>query len=519
MIPKSKPLMLQYLGIYFVVPFFSNFFALFLANYTAKEFLSDKFLVLFEATRLTNDLLLQIITWSPFVIVTIILIFYTLPIYKCLCEDETLNNLETAKQRVTNSPITISLLGFFGWETATVLSTIRIHFIHPDASVSSMVVITILFAFWGLFVFAFSYSLIDYLNKVCILPVLFPDGGLSKYASGKRFSIITKQAIFWISSTLFPIALLVFALLHRSNKEIFDLFSLFQTDLLFQLILIMLVSSFALSYSLAASIQDPLNEIENATDKIKNQEFSTRVIVYNSDELGVLGDAVNEMAEGLAERERIKDTFGRIVDPRVRDYLLSNEQNLGGKVVNATILFSDLRDFTKLSEKRKPEEVLYILNRYFQEMSDAIEKHGGFINKFIGDAILAVFGTPFPTENHAEQAFHTAMTMQKNLESLNHKFESENLPTLRMGIGIHTGSLLVGNIGSENRMEFTVIGDTVNTASRVEGLCKGLGQNLLITEHTYVSLPTPIQNSFHSQGEFTLKGRESREKIFSYGSE
>lgn len=515
---NRKVQLFAFLCIYFIVPFSACFFTLIFANYTSTAFLPDKFLVLFEATRTTNDFTLFALTWGPFPIITAILLFYSTPVANYLFKKEKCNFLseEKARYRIVHSPMIISLFGFVGWELSTILSVLRIDTLFPDAPPQSLLTVTILFGFWGLFAFAFSYATTNYLNKTLIIPNVFPMGGLGKYAKGKQFSIVTKQIIFWTASTLFPIILLIFGLLQRTNQNLFQLHTLIHTDVLFEVIAIMLFFSFLFSVTFAISLQHPLNQIESATELIKEQKFDTRVTIFSSDELGLLGDAVNEMAEGLAERERIKDTFGRIVDPRIRDYLLSNEHSLGGKVVDATILFSDLRDFTKLSEKRTPEEVLYILNRYFQEMSNAIEMHGGFINKFIGDAILAVFGTPIPMVNHAEKAVHTALEMQKNLNELNKQFLNEGLTELKMGIGIHTGNLLVGNIGSTNRMEFTVIGDTVNTASRVEGLCKGLQKNLLITENTAKSLPENIKSRLLPEGEFELKGRESKETIFSY---
>lgn len=518
MLPKQRIQFFAFLCIYLIVPFSACLFTLIFANYTSSAFLPERFLVLFDATRTTNDTTLFALTWAPFPIITLILFFYSLPVSNYLFKKEKCNFLseEKARHRIVHSPITISLFGFIGWELSTFLSVIRIDTLFPAAPPQSLLTVTILFAFWGLFAFTFSYSTTNYLNKILIIPFVFPNGGLGKYAKGKQFSIVTKQIIFWTASTLFPIILLIFGLLQRTNKNIFHLHQLVYTDVLFEMIAIMLFFSFVFSVTFAISLQHPLNQIEDATELIKEQKFDTRVFIYSSDEMGLLGDAVNEMAEGLAERERIKDTFGRIVDPRVRDYLLSNEHSLGGKVVEATILFSDLRDFTKLSEKRTPEEVLYILNRYFQEMSNAIEIHGGFINKFIGDAILAVFGTPMPMPDHPNRAFQTALEMQKNLDILNSQFLKEGLAELKMGIGIHTGSLLVGNIGSTNRMEFTVIGDTVNTASRVEGLCKGLQKNLLITENTANLLPNSIQSKLQSEGEFELKGRESKEKIYSF---
>lgn len=515
---NRKVQLIAFLCIYFIVPFSACFFTLIFANYTSTAFLPDKFLVLFEATRTTNDFTLFALTWGPFPIITAILLFYSTPVANFLFKKENCNFIseEKARYRIVHSPMIISLFGFVGWELSTILSVLRIDNLFPDAPPQSILTVTILFGFWGLFAFAFSYSTTNYLNKTLIIPNVFPMGGLGKYAKGKQFSIVTKQIIFWTASTLFPIILLIFGLLQRTNQNLFELHTLIHTDVLFEVIVIMLFFTFLFSVTFAISLQHPLNQIESATELIKEQKFDTRVTIFSSDELGLLGDAVNEMAEGLAERERIKDTFGRIVDPRIRDYLLSNEHSLGGKVVDATILFSDLRDFTKLSEKRTPEEVLYILNRYFQEMSNAIEMHGGFINKFIGDAILAVFGTPIPMTNHAEKAVHTALEMQKNLDQLNKQFLNEGLTELKMGIGIHTGSLLVGNIGSTNRMEFTVIGDTVNTASRVEGLCKGLHKNLLITENTAKFLPENIKTHLLPEGEFELKGRESKETIFSY---
>lgn len=517
---NKKVQFFAFLSIYFIVPFSACFFTLIFANYTSTAFLPEKFLALFEATRTTNDFTLFALTWAPFPIITSILLFYSMPVANYIFKKEKCNIIseERARYRIVHSPMIISLFGFIGWELSTFLSVLRIDTLYPDAPPQSILTVTILFAFWGLFAFAFSYSTTNFLNKTLIIPNVFPTGGLGKYAKGKQFSIVTKQIIFWTASTLFPIILLIFGLLQRTNQNLFQLHTLLHTDVLFEVIAIMLFFSFLFSVTFAISLQHPLNQIESATELIKEQKFDTRVTIFSSDELGLLGDAVNEMAEGLAERERIKDTFGRIVDPRIRDYLLSNEHSLGGKVVEATILFSDLRDFTKLSEKRTPEEVLYILNRYFQEMSNAIEVHGGFINKFIGDAILAVFGTPIPMTNHADKAVQTALEMQKNLDELNKQFLAEGLTELKMGIGIHTGSLLVGNIGSTNRMEFTVIGDTVNTASRVEGLCKGLQKNLLITENTAKYLLKSQNFRLQLEGEFELKGRESKEKIFSYAA-
>jgi len=501
--------------IYFFIPVTSNLFALLFANYTSTQFLPVSYLRIFESLRNSEDFWLTVISWSPFPIISGIISYYSYPIIRSI-RNPTVYSIdsELVRIRIINSPFMISILGFIGWETSTTLSISRTFFIFPEASEQSLILLFIVFAYWGFFVFAFSFFTVEYLNRIFLIPCFFPQGGLGKYSNTGRFSIVAKHILVWATASLFPVLLLLFGIMNRSNLEIFDLVHVIEKDSLFQLGIVLLILSFIITYVLARSIHIPLRKMEAATYKIKDQKFETRVIIHSSDELGVLGDAINEMAIGLEEKERIKDTFGRIVDPRIRDYLLTNDQMLGGKTVEATILFSDLRDFTKLSENRSPTEVLHILNRYFQEMSNAVERHGGFINKFIGDAILAIFGTPMPLEHPVNTAIDTATTMAKNLSSLNKEFLNEGLPTLRMGIGIHVGQVLAGNIGSLSRMEYTVIGDTVNIASRVEGLCKGTGKDLLITEACFQKLDPEGQMRFQYLGEFELKGRYNKERIY-----
>jgi len=186
----------------------------------------------------------------------------------------------------------------------------------------------------------------------------------------------------------------------------------------------------------------------------------------------------------LLEKEFIKDTFGRVVDPRVRDYYLSGHVDLGGQVKEATILFVDIRGFTPLSEKMRPDRVVSLLNRYFEKMSRCVAEEDGLVNRYIGDAILAIFGAPISLENHADAAVRAALKMRVARDALNIELEQEGLPIIRTGVGIHTGPVLAGNIGSSTRMEYTVIGDTVNLASRIEKLCKEFPHDIILSEAT-----------------------------------
>ena len=161
---------------------------------------------------------------------------------------------------------------------------------------------------------------------------------------------------------------------------------------------------------------------------------------------------------------------------------MKKDISLGGETREVTVLFCDIRSFTSMSEKMAAADVVSLLNKYFTALGECITKHHGIINKYIGDAIMAIFGAPVESKTHAQDAFLAALEMREALKKINEenasKYKTENLPEIHFGIGIHTGNVFAGTIGASNRMEYTVIGDTVNTASRIESLCKTYGQRL-----------------------------------------
>ncbi len=181
------------------------------------------------------------------------------------------------------------------------------------------------------------------------------------------------------------------------------------------------------------------------------------------------------------EKKNITDQFGAYVSAEVRDDILRGNTQLGGSDAEITILFADIRNFTAISEKYNAAEIVEMLNQYFSEMVRAITQHGGMVNKFIGDAIMAVFGTPNRLRNSSQSAVLAALEMQKRLQAHNFLQAAKGKPQFEIGIGIHRGNAIAGNIGSENRKEYTVIGDTVNLASRIEALTKEYGVSLLVT--------------------------------------
>jgi adenylate cyclase len=184
------------------------------------------------------------------------------------------------------------------------------------------------------------------------------------------------------------------------------------------------------------------------------------------------------------ERRRFKAAFSRYVSKEVAAQVLADASGLRGERREVSVLFSDLRGFTTMSETMPPEQVAAILNEYFDAMTAAIFKHRGMINDFVGDAVMAIFGAPLTDREHAWHAVQAALAMSEALEALNVTWKVDGLPQLRMGIGIHSGEVFAGNVGGRSRVKYTLIGDAVNVASRVEGLNKELATSMLITEAT-----------------------------------
>jgi adenylate cyclase len=220
------------------------------------------------------------------------------------------------------------------------------------------------------------------------------------------------------------------------------------------------------------------------------------------------------------ERERIRDVLSRIVNDSVADALMARERlELGGVDVECTVLFSDLRGFTAYSESQPPTRVIEVLNRYHTEMEDAVFSHGGTLISYMGDGIMAVFGAPEGQEDHADRALAAAREMiGERLDRFNEWMRSEGHGDgFRMGIGLNSGHVLAGQIGSERRFEYTAIGDTVNTASRLEGMTKGTPHMLFAADSVRQSLRRETPGLI-AVDELEVRGRQARVKVWSLAS-
>jgi adenylate cyclase len=201
--------------------------------------------------------------------------------------------------------------------------------------------------------------------------------------------------------------------------------------------------------------------------------------------LPICAVAFASIVNDVLERKKIRDSFSQYVSKEVVESIYKDEASLEGQRKIVTILFSDIRGFTALSEEIELEQLTDILNRYLTMMADTVLKNGGMINKFIGDSVMAIYGAPVWKADHAHAAVKTAHELQKGLEELNRLWKEQGIAPLRIGIGIHTGEVFAGNVGSARRKEYTIIGDAVNLASRIEGLNKELPTTILMSEETF----------------------------------
>ena len=239
---------------------------------------------------------------------------------------------------------------------------------------------------------------------------------------------------------------------------------------------------------LAGGITGPVRLLVGAMQEILRGHLHHRIRIERNDEIGFLARSFNEMADGLEERERIKDTFGRFVSRDVAEAVLNGRVPLAGQRLEVSILFQDIRGFTALSEQLDPVALLRILNQFFTEVVAAVEAEGGVVKQFTGDGVMALFGAPQVRADHTERAVRAALGIVNRLARLNAQLQTEGVAPLQIGVGIHTGEVVAGLIGPDERVEYGVVGEPVNLASRIEALTKDLTATILVSKQIAAGL-------------------------------
>ena len=262
---------------------------------------------------------------------------------------------------------------------------------------------------------------------------------------------------------------------------------------------------------LAQNLSQPVAALARQVGRIARGDYTHVMSSSRRDELGQLAGSVNDMARGLADRERVRDLLGKVVSKEIASELLSGKVELGGEERQVTVLFSDIRNFTTLCEQLPATQIVGLLNRYLSRMSEVIESQGGVVDKYIGDAVMALFGAPVARADAAEAAVRAAIAMQEALRELHALHDAEGLPRLATGIGIHTGNVVAGNLGSSHRMNYTVIGDAVNLASRLQGLTREHDSAIIVSAATAATAPG---FAYRALGEVRVKGKSEVVTIY-----
>lgn len=302
----------------------------------------------------------------------------------------------------------------------------------------------------------------------------------------------------------------IYAVLQRSGDDTLAPYYRLR-QLLIGLMMTALIFTIIAGGFIASSVTRPVQTLVGFAGKIRRGDYLAEVRVDQKDELGQLAHAFNDMSRGLRERDKVRNLLGKVISPEIAEELISKDVQLGGEEREMTILFTDLRNFTGLSEHRSPAEVLALLNEYLTRMTRIIDRHGGVVDKYIGDAIMALFGAPLELPNHAGKAVSCAVEMIQTLEQLNREFSDRGLPQLGMGIGINTGNVVVGNMGSTDRLNYTVIGDNVNLAARLESVTKEYGVPIIVSEATCNQSP---DTRFRKLDRITVKGKQEPVTIY-----
>lgn len=285
--------------------------------------------------------------------------------------------------------------------------------------------------------------------------------------------------------------------------------------LLVYLLAVSILLSAVFAVLIRYNLSRPLERLAGGIEFVQAGRFDARLPIESSDRLGELAYQYNHMAEGLDERRRLEDAMSRYTSPEIARSARRGSTALGVHRQQVVVLFSDVRSFTSISERLTPEALVDSLNRYFALMVQAVTEEGGSVNKFIGDGLMALFGAPAELSRPELAAIRAAQRMHRALGAFNEQQRERGLPEFAIGVGITSGDAVVGNIGSSERMEYTAIGDVVNTAARLESLTKEVGAPTLVDRATADAVQGRVECI--PRGVLPVKGKKAAVQVFEPG--
>jgi adenylate cyclase len=404
----------------------------------------------------------------------------------------------TERTRILGLPWRTAALAMVGWLGAAVLFGLITATHHPAAFVAGTVLGIVLA---GLTSAAISFLLCERTMRPVFALALAgqpPVGGNSVGILGTGRRLLVSWAL---GSGVALVAIAV-SFLGRGDSRGDDLIG----PILF-LVVAGLFAGGVLVAAAARSISDPVERVRAAVERVEEGSLDQEVVVDDGGEIGFLQAGFNRMVAGLREREQIRAAFGTYVDPEVAEHILREGTSLEGEEVEVTMMFIDIRGFTSFAERLSARQVVATLNRLFELIVPIIQAHGGHVDKYVGDGLLAIYGAPQRRDDHADQALAASVEIATTVEL---EFKDE----LAIGIGLNSGPVVAGNVGGGGRLEFTVIGDAVNVAARVEAATRETGDAVLVSGQTRALLSDGAAASLADRPQMPLKGRDEAVSLF-----
>jgi adenylate cyclase len=404
----------------------------------------------------------------------------------------------TAEERalVLRLPWRAAAFSAVGWLVASVVFGTVTATHHPAVYVAG-VVLGILLA--GLTTAAVTYLLAERRLRPVFARALA--GGTPSQAHGPMVGTRPRLLVSWALGSGVALIAIAVAFLGRGDSRGDDLVP----TVLF-LVVVGLFAGGVLIAAAAGSVSDPVERLTAAVERVEDGSLDEEVVVDDGGEIGRLQAGFNRMVAGLRERERIRETLGTYVDREVAEHILDEGTALEGEEVQVTAMFLDARGFTGLAERLSAREVVATLNRLFERIVPIIHAHGGHVDKYVGDGLLAVFGAPRRQEHHADHALAAALEIAAAVEG-----EEAGFP---IGIGLNSGAVVAGNVGGAGRLEFSIIGDAVNVAARVEAATRRTGDVVLVSEHTKALLSEEFSGTLEERPAVPLKGKTEAVSLF-----
>jgi class 3 adenylate cyclase len=369
----------------------------------------------------------------------------------------------------------------------------------------------------GVFTSVASYYALELIWRK-VIPIFFPRGGVYD-AQVFHFPILPRLMMTFFLVSIYPLSVVILISLERARSIMLsDTPAYFMQNMLVSAVFIFVVTaaaSIVLAVLVTRSIVDPLTDLQKSMALVQKNNLDALIPIKSNDEMGFVTEHFNEMVDGLRRGELLRNLLNLYVSPEVAKEALEHGASLGGQLVECTVLFSDLRSFTALSEKLPPDELISLLNRYMDAMVDVIISHGGMVNKFGGDSLLAVFGTPLnPFDMHASSAVRAAMGMRDALNQFNRIQKDSKGPLLQCGIAVATGNVVAGNVGGRERFEYTVIGDTVNLAARLQAMSKELSSDILLNAEAYARASKEMSLQAQEIANINIRGKSDPVTIY-----